>query len=57
MEGLRELHVHLLSQRWNRGYWRNWSSDDVEEFKLLGPIKAVTRPEIFELDLPYDRPN
>lgn len=54
MQGLRKLHVHLISQHNSLDYWKDWFLNDIEDFTLLGPVQAVTKPDVFELVLPFD---
>ena len=54
MQGLRELHVHLESHHHSRLSWTEWFLNDVEDFTLLGPVQGVTRPDVFDLLLPFD---
>ena len=47
MEGLRELYVQLITPYGNENLWA-----DIEA-GILEPVKAVTRPKVFELILPF----
>ncbi|KAF1918430.1 hypothetical protein BDU57DRAFT_556010 [Ampelomyces quisqualis] len=51
MVGLRQLHVVVIDPS-PGGIWESrWLA---QEEKLLGPVRQVTRPERFELVLPFD---
>ncbi|KAH8724068.1 hypothetical protein GQ44DRAFT_750402 [Phaeosphaeriaceae sp. PMI808] len=54
MNGLRDLYVVLVDPSQQDMWERNWI--DLEN-ELLHPVKAVTRPEWFELVLPFARCN
>lgn len=51
MEGLCELHVQVTVPLDWRGDWIR------EQISLLEPLKLITKPEVFELTLPFRDPD